>query len=186
MATPAQTRAWTGPSRRRVPRFQVQAPLDVTVLRSGAPDTVPGRSLNVCERGIAAVLAGELAAGEVVNVEMRLPLAADPLHARAMVRYHDKLRCGLEFLGLTADQRATIRDWAKGSRAETEIVMSSTPTVEASPATTEKFVAESQGVGTGRSSSGGGPPAKPRKKRSRAWIIFVILLSIAASALSWN
>src|SRR5579864_4911198 len=98
MAAGAQTRGWTGLSRRRVPRFQVQAPLDVTVLRSGVPDSVPGRSVNICERGIAAVLAGELAAGEVVGVEVRLPLAADPLRARAMVRYQDKLRCGLEFL----------------------------------------------------------------------------------------
>ena len=31
------------PSRRRVPRFPMQQPLDVTVLRSGIPDTMPGR-----------------------------------------------------------------------------------------------------------------------------------------------
>src|SRR5256885_17009538 len=64
MATSATTRTWTGLSRRRVPRFQVQAPLDVTVLRSGVPDTVPGRSVNVCERGMSAVLAGGLGSGE--------------------------------------------------------------------------------------------------------------------------
>ena len=63
MAAGAQARGWSGPSRRRVPRFQVQAPLDVTVLRSGIPDTVPGRSVNVCERGIAAMLAGEVVPG---------------------------------------------------------------------------------------------------------------------------
>ena len=116
MAAGALTRAWSGSSRRRVPRFQVQAPLDVTVLRSGIPDTVPGRSVNVCERGIAAMLAGELVAGEVVGVEVRLPLVADPLRARAMVRYQDKLRCGLEFLGLTAEQRAD--DSGMGERGE--------------------------------------------------------------------
>jgi|SRR5450432_510219 TonB family protein len=186
MATPAQTRAWTGPSRRRVPRFQVQAPLDVTVLRSGVLDTVPGRSLNVCERGIAAVLAGELAAGEVVNVDLRLALSADPLHARAMVRYQDKLRCGLEFLGLTAGQRATIREWAKESKAETEMVMSSTPTVDAAPATAERTASSRTGAVTGGSNSGGGPPAKPSKKRSRAWTILLILLAITAAAFWWR
>ena len=51
---------WDRPSRRRLPRYRVQAPLDVTVLRSGIPDTVPGRSVNLCERGIAAT-GGELA-----------------------------------------------------------------------------------------------------------------------------
>jgi len=187
MATPAQTRAWTGTSRRRVPRFQVQAPLDVTVLRSGVPDTVPGRSLNVCERGIAAVLAGEVAAGEVVNVDVRLPLAADPLHARAMVRYQDKLRCGLEFLGLTADQRATIREWAKGSNAGTEVVMNSTSAVDTSPTAEEKSAAAPiRDAVSGGSNSGGGPPGKPSKKRSRAWIILLILAALTAAGFWWK
>src|SRR5271156_4970995 len=118
MAAPAQTRGWSGVSRRRVPRFEVRAPLDVTVVRTGVPDTMPGRSLNVCERGIAAMLAGELVAGEVVGVEMRLPLPGNPLRARAMVRYQSKLRCGLEFLGLTAEQRGTIREWTKETKTE--------------------------------------------------------------------
>src|SRR4029077_9474078 len=94
MATGAQTRGWSGPSRRRVPRFQMQAPLDITVLRSGIPDTVPGRSVNVCERGISAMLAGELIAGETVGIEMQLPTVSAPLRTRAMVRYQDRLRCG--------------------------------------------------------------------------------------------
>src|SRR5579864_9326955 len=98
MATGVQIRGWSGPSRRRVPRFQVQAPLDVTVLRSGIPDTVPGRSVNLCERGIAAVLAGELVPGESVGIEVLLPLAQDSFRTRAMVKYQDKLRCGLEFI----------------------------------------------------------------------------------------
>lgn len=190
MASAAQTRAWTGPSRRRVPRFLVQAPLDVTVLRSGVPDTVPGRSLNVCERGIAAVLAGELSAGEVVNVDVRLPVvgnaSGDPLHARAMVRYQDKLRCGLEFLGLTADQRAAIREWAKGSKAETEIVMS-LPAVDASSSVVEKSApAPKKEAVTADLISGGGPPGKPSKKRSRGWIILLALLAITAAALWWK
>jgi TonB family protein len=113
----AKTKEWTGPSRRRVPRFALQTPLDVTVLRSGLPDTVPGRSLNLCERGISAMMAGELLPGETVGVDVRLPLAGEHLRARAMVRYQDKLRCGLEFVGLSAEQRASIRDWAKDAKA---------------------------------------------------------------------
>jgi hypothetical protein len=165
MSAIAQTRAWTGPSRRRVPRFQVQAPLDVTVLRSGVPDTLPGRSLNVCERGIAAVLAGELTAGEVVSVDVRLPLVSDPLHTRAMVRYQDKLRCGLEFLGLTADQRGAIREWARASKAETEV--SATPAIDHAPRLNLKEISPAERPSeptTGGSNSGGGPPGKPAKK----------------------
>jgi TonB family protein len=108
---------WKGPTRRKVQRFQVQAPLDITVLRSGIPDTVPGRSVNVGEGGISGMMAGELMPGETVGLEVRLPHAPDPFRTRAMVRYQDKLRCGLEFVGLSAEQRASIRDWAKDAKA---------------------------------------------------------------------
>src|SRR5438445_3080648 len=101
MAAGAQTGGWNGLSRRRVPRFPVEEPLDVTVLRSGIPDTVPGRSVNLCERGIAAILAGELLPGESVGLEVRLSALVNPLRAKALVRYQDRLRCGLEFIGLS-------------------------------------------------------------------------------------
>jgi TonB family protein len=107
----AETPERQHPSRRRRLRCRVQAPLDVTVLRSGIPDTVPGRSVNLGEGGIGAVLAGELLPGESVAVELQLPAAATPLRARALVRHQDKLRSGMEFLGLTPQQQWTIRQW---------------------------------------------------------------------------
>src|SRR5689334_10319132 len=125
MASSAQIRAWRGPSRRRVPRFRMDAPLDVTVLRSGIPDTVPGRAVNVCERGIAAVVAGES-----VGVEVRLSSATEPLRTRATVRYQEKLRYGFEFMTISPEQRTAIRDWAREARAETEMTVSSVPTVD--------------------------------------------------------
>jgi TonB family protein len=181
MAAGAQTRGWSGPSRRRVPRFEVAAPLDVTVLRSGIPDTMPGRSVNVCERGIAAMLAGELVPGESVGIEVRLPLLADSLRTRAMVKYQDKLRCGLEFVGLSAEQRAVIRDWAKETKSETEIIVSPPPTAVASgavPSVSGKK--ESGGAGGGNGTTSGGAPRKP--KRKRRWIALVVLLLLAAIA----
>jgi TonB family protein len=140
-----------------VPRFLVQAPLDVTVLRSGIPDSVPGRSVNVCERGISAMLAGELIPGEAVGIEVHLPLVTDPLRTRALVRYQDRLRCGLEFVGLSAEQRATIRDWTKEARAEAEI--------GGNPIATAKLGAG----GVRDEGSSGGGPRKPGKKRRGMW-----------------
>jgi TonB family protein len=99
-------------SRRRSSRYRLKAPLEVTVLRSGVPDTVPGRSLDVGAGGVAAVLAGEVSPGESVGVELRLPGAAAPLRARARVRHYDKLRTGLEFVGLSAGQQSAIRKCA--------------------------------------------------------------------------
>src|SRR5208283_2129494 len=144
MAAGVQIRGWSGPSRRRVPRFQMQAPLDVTVLRSGIPDTVPGRAVDVCERGIAAMLAGELVPGETVGIEVKLPLVASPLRMRAMVRHQDRLRCGLEFLGLSVEQRTAIRDWAKGSKAEVETEMGASPM---STVALERKAADAGGAG---------------------------------------
>src|SRR5436305_5379984 len=169
MATGAQIREWSGPSRRRVPRFQVQAPLDVTVMRSGVPDTVPGRSVNVCERGMSAVLAGELVPGEAVGIEVQLPLVAQTLCARALVRYQDKLRCGLEFIGLSAEQRSVIRDWTKEAKAETEMVASSIP-VTAKPSTDAASV---------ESSNGGGPRNRKQKRRGGTSALFLIFLFFA-------
>jgi TonB family protein len=77
--------------------------------------------VNLCERGIAAVVAGELTPGETVGVEVRLPMAADPLRARALVRHQDKFRCGMEFVGLSTIQRAEIRDWAEHLKAAAEL-----------------------------------------------------------------
>jgi TonB family protein len=169
-----------------VPRFQVQAPLDVTVLRSGVPDTVPGRSVNVCERGIAAMLAGELVAGEVVGVEVRLPLVADPLRTRAMVRYQDKLRCGLEFLGLTADQRGTIREWAKEAKAETEVSVIPAAVLDAASAEKGMDKRGADAAGGNGTGLGGGPTGKPPKKRGVGWTIFLLLAAIAVAVFWWK
>jgi TonB family protein len=180
MAAGAQVRGWNGPSRRRVPRFLVQTPLDVTVLRSGIPDTVPGRSLNVCERGISAMLAGELVPGEAVGIEVRLPRAADTLRTRARVRYQDKLRCGLEFVGLSAEQRGVIREWAKEAKAETEVSASPTPAMAKKGAD----------AGGGSGEAAGGAPRQPRKKRrAMGWAIFLgflVVTAIAAGVFWWK
>ena len=80
--------------RRSVPRYQVAIPVDVTVLRSGIPDSVPGRALDVGDGGLGAVLAGELFPNEPVGVEFQLPYIGVPVRTRAVVRYQDRLRCG--------------------------------------------------------------------------------------------
>ncbi len=98
--------------RRRLPRYPIAVPVDVTVLRAGVPASIPGRSLDLAEGGVAAVLAGELQMGEWVAVALQLPSQSRPLQTKAVVRHHDQMRCGLEFLGLSRDQRYMIRRWA--------------------------------------------------------------------------
>jgi TonB family protein len=172
-------RGWNGPSRRRLPRYRVQVPLDVTVLRSGVPDTVPGRSVNLGERGVAAVLAGEFRDGEAVGLELRLPLAPDTLRTRALVRYQDRLRCGLEFVGLSAKQQAAIRDWAEKSKAEAESVMGE-------PIGSQTLINRAEEVGgvEGASSTGSGTPKE--SEHGVGWTVMLLAGAILLVLFWWR
>lgn len=96
--------------RRVAPRRRLAVPVNVTVLRSGVPDAVPGRSVDVCGGGVGAVLAGEVFPGELVGVEFQLPESGYVL-AKARVCYQERLRCGLQFLAIPSDQRAMLEAW---------------------------------------------------------------------------
>jgi TonB family protein len=170
-ATKTQAEGRDEPSRRRCPRYRVQAPLDVTVLRSGIPDTLPGRSVNLGERGASAVLAGELRLGEAVGVEIRLPLMANPLRVRAVVRNHDKLRLGLEFVGLSAEQQSAIRNWAGAAKAEVE------------PGVRGKYP-----IPAGKDPEmAGAIGAQPiLKRRGRGWIFLLVSVAILLMVSWWR
>jgi len=163
----------------------MQAPLDVTVVRSGIPDTFPGRALNVCERGIGAILAGELIPGETVELEVWLPPKGQPLRTRAKVRYQDELRCGLEFLAATAEDRAAIQEWANNARGETEakersISIGHSDKIIGSGETAVQPVGDSAGAG------GNARGGLPRKKRSMGpWLLAGFLIVMAAGGLWW-
>jgi TonB family protein len=98
---------------RILPRFNIALSLDVTVLRSGIADKIPGRSVDISDGGLGLVVAGELSVGESVAVEFWLPRLEEPLKARARVRHHNQLRCGIEFVGLTGEQQALIHSWTR-------------------------------------------------------------------------
>jgi TonB family protein len=119
-ASPAKAPARASVSGRRVPRYSVAVPVDVTVSRSGVAQRIPGRSVDVSEGGIAAVLAGELLPGESVRLEFRLPYLGVPLRINAMVRHQVRLRCGLEFSRLSPEQLGMISYWAKRTQVESE------------------------------------------------------------------
>src|SRR5580692_3498609 len=104
--------------RRLFPRHPINVPLDLIVLRSGVPENLPGRCTDISEVGVGAVIAGEMAAGQQVAVELRLPNVGVPVRARALVRYQSRLRCGLQFVGLSVEQREMIRYWVYRSSSE--------------------------------------------------------------------
>ena len=133
--------------RRVAPRRKVAVPLNVTILRSGVPDAVPGRSVDVGEGGIGAVLAAELFPGELVGVEFRLPNAGSVL-AKARVCYQEKLRCGLQFLSIPAEQREMLGAWTLDVPRRTTLEAPAKPVTPSQPvqrtdAPLPKFLAES-------------------------------------------
>ena len=87
--------------------------MDVTVLRSGIPFTIPGRATNFGEFGMAAMLAGELSPGDVIGVAFRVPEVETPIRTRALVRHQAKLQCGLSFVGLLPEQQMIIERWSQ-------------------------------------------------------------------------
>ncbi len=96
-------------SARRFPRYAVDMRIAVQIFRSGETTSLWGRSNELGEDGVGGTLTGELEAGEVVSMELSLPLAAYPLKLRALVRYRIGLRHGFEFLAISAEQRDVLR-----------------------------------------------------------------------------
>jgi TonB family protein len=101
--------------RRVFQRHPINIPLDLIALRSGVPENLPGRCTDISEAGVGAVVAGELAPGQQVAVELRLPSVGVPIRVRALVSYQAKLHCGFEFVGLSVEQREMIRYWTYSS-----------------------------------------------------------------------
>ena len=140
---------------------------------------IPGRSLDLGEGGIAAILAGAVNPGDSVSIEFLLPEMGLGLHTKAVVRHHADLRCGLEFFGLSLEQQAMIRRWTrrvleKPVASPTSIV----PTVEPDPvpvASVQESALE--------------PPPPPRHSH-RKWLgrmvaVFALAM-IAATAAEWR
>ena len=158
-------------------------PLDVTVLRSGIPDTLPGRALNVCERGMGAIVAGELVTGESVGVEIRLSPAGDPLRTRATVRYHDKLQYGLEFTAISNEQRNTIREWAKGIKPVAERGSGTGVLLNSKVEPAGERGSQPFPYGGG---AGGGRRVAKRTGRWRVLLVAAVLALFAAAGFWWR
>ena len=160
---------------RRNPRFPIAIPVDITVLRSGVPDNVPGRSLDLGEGGLALILAGELRRGEAVGIEFQLPNLSSAVQAKAMVRHEAQLRCGLEFIGLSDEQQAMIRYWAATSAPKITGNKTETPPASKSNREQKPNVAKLTVAKLPRSS------LRPRLFAMAIALSFII----AASALGW-
>ena len=102
---PSPAKAFT----RRFPRFVIDVRLQVKMFQAGEFRSCWGRSTEMGQDGIGATLTGSLEPGEIVTLEIPLPLTPYPIKVRAIVRYRQGLRYGFEFLTLNDNQRDTIK-----------------------------------------------------------------------------
>ena len=103
---PARTAVSAREPVRRHPRTLFSVPLTLRHLMTGGIRSARGISLDIGEGGLGAIVQGDLRVGEMVEIDVRIP--ERPLSAVAIVRYTSNVRSGLEFLGLTAEEREQI------------------------------------------------------------------------------
>jgi hypothetical protein len=94
---------------RRYPRLAIDVRIKVKMFQTGEFRSCWGRSTELGRDGIGATLTAKLEVGEIVTLEIPLPLSTRPLEIRAIVRYCYGLHYGFEFLTLTEMQRETVR-----------------------------------------------------------------------------
>jgi TonB family protein len=156
-------------------RHPINVPLDLIALRSGVPENLPGRCTDISEVGLGAVVAGELSTGQQVAIELRLPNVGLPVRARALVRYQSQLRCGLEFVGMSVEQREMIRYWVYRSASEISNSGDLREGEKTGPAKTET------------SADAGEPVVKPRRRvrMGRRGVYLLIASLLLLAGLGW-
>ena len=97
---------------RRHMRALLSVPITLHHLTGVGIAATRGITLDISESGLGALVQGDLYVGETVAID--LPLPEHPLNTVAIVRHASRIRCGFEFLGLTAEERHQIAATAHG------------------------------------------------------------------------
>ena len=97
---------WPNGCVRRHQRAPFSVPVKIHHLKAGVTWTSTGMSLDLSEGGFGALVNGKLSPGETLEIEMQL--LENDLRLIAIVRYCSDFGCGMEFLGLTPEERVQI------------------------------------------------------------------------------
>jgi TonB family protein len=146
--------------------------LALTVLRSGIPNNIPGRTVQMGEGGIGVVPASQLLVGEFVHIEFLVPHTSSPVRATAVVRYQRERCFGLQFLRLPVEQQSIVRYW---TRREGKLLL----TAQAG-ATSEEAVAKPKLPPDFESSEN-----SRRKFGIRRIVTFAVSMTVIAAVLGW-
>jgi hypothetical protein len=97
------------PLTRRAHRFPLAVPVEIAMMHSGVVRSIPCRSTDLSENGMAVIANDEMLPGEMLKLEFSLPTAAQALSLRGMVRQRDISQYGIEFTDVSPEQRSAIR-----------------------------------------------------------------------------
>ncbi|HET7442468.1 MAG TPA: PilZ domain-containing protein [Terriglobales bacterium] len=107
------------PEQRRLPRFKTNIHAVASLVRDSDIVPFPARCETISEGGIGARgrRLDSLVAGDLVVLELYIPLLNHAFTANSIVRYVEDRRriprCGLQFLSLTDGQRALIKRYCQ-------------------------------------------------------------------------
>jgi len=91
-----------------LPRAHSRYLLDLRIVVR-AKETFIGRTKDIAEGGLGATIPGNINVGEIVELELQLPDAKEPLKTKAEVRYRKGFQYGLKYLQITEQQKEMIR-----------------------------------------------------------------------------
>lgn len=96
-------------SRRRFERYKLDVPVLLRHVQTPEGGERHGRTRSIGEGGLSALIAADVAPGELVELEFALEDAAAPLRVRAIARYRERLYHGFEFVRLESAATEALR-----------------------------------------------------------------------------
>ncbi len=94
---------------RRWKRYKVDLRVKVAYSRDGAKLVAHGRGQDVSEGGMALFVPVELEMTDIIEIDFTLPYSSTALRLKAGLRNRTGFRYGIEFLGMTENQKQSIR-----------------------------------------------------------------------------
>lgn len=91
--------------KRRNERYLISIRLTAWVRDEQNETKIQTHALDISETGIGAICAQGWSVGTHADLEVLLPVGSSPLEIHAVVRHQAGLRCGLEFVELSPEQR---------------------------------------------------------------------------------
>jgi len=116
LAAPGRKHITTETDRRhrRFPRYRTNFPVAVELLLEKGYKRLDGQCKDLSIAGIGALLAEELAMGEVLALTFSLPASSVVWHVRTVVRHRRRYHHGLEFLSLSQEQSTLLAAYLAG------------------------------------------------------------------------